>query len=95
MESSDVVGLVGELAAADIASGSLECCTRVLHDLSRVIAWAEATKITVASRLSELAVTSPAIFPEDVVATATRGLARPSDATLQTCWSDHGDALHW
>ena len=72
MESSEVVSLVKELTAVDIATGSLECCTRVLHDLTRVIAWAEATKITVASRLAELAVASPAMFPEDVVAKTTR-----------------------
>ena len=72
MKSSDVVELVEELTAVDIASGSVECCTEVLHGLTRLIAWAEATKISVAQRLTELAVASLAIFPEDVVAKATR-----------------------
>ncbi len=72
MTSSEIVALVRELTSVEVAGGDVECCTRVLHDLSRLIAWAEARKITVASRLSELAVASPAIFSEHVVATATR-----------------------
>ncbi len=72
MKSSEIVELVRELTAVDVAGTDVECCTRVLHDLSRVIAWAEATKIAVAQRLARLAVDSPAIFPEDVVAKATR-----------------------
>ncbi len=72
MNSSGIVELVSELAAVEVAGADVECCTQVLHDLSRVIAWAEATKIAVAQRLAPLAVDSPAIFPEDVVAKATR-----------------------
>jgi hypothetical protein len=72
MKSSCVVELVEQLTAVDVASGSVECCTQVLHDLSRLIAWAEATKVDVVQRLSQLAVASPAIFPEHLVATATR-----------------------
>ncbi|MEP7114677.1 MAG: DUF222 domain-containing protein, partial [Ilumatobacteraceae bacterium] len=72
MKPSEVVVLVGELTSGDVAGADVECCTGVLHGLTRLIAWAEATKITVAQRLNELAAESPAIFPEDVVAKATR-----------------------
>ena len=72
MKSSGVVELVGQLTTVDVASGDVECCTRVLEGLSRVIAWAEAGKVVVAQRLSVLAVEESTIFPEHVVATATR-----------------------
>ena len=72
MKSSGIVSLVGSLTAVDVTVGDVECCTRVLHDLTRLVAWAEAAKIEVAQRLAALAVVSPEIFPEHVVATATR-----------------------
>ncbi len=72
MKSSEVVELVRQLAATDIATADVECCTEVLHGLSRVVAWAEAGKIAVARQLAALALESPAISPEHVVATATR-----------------------
>jgi hypothetical protein len=72
MKSPEIVELVGQLAAIDVAESGVQCCTQVLHDLSRLIAWAEAGKIDVAQRLAELAVTSPEMCPEHVVATATR-----------------------
>jgi hypothetical protein len=72
MDSSAVVSLVGELTAVDVATADVECCTRVLHDLSRLIAWADATKITVAQRVAALAAASPEISPEHLVATTTR-----------------------
>ena len=72
MKSSAVVSLVRELTAVDVATADVECCTWVLRDLSRLIAWAEATKITVAQRLATLAAASPEIVPEHVVAKTTR-----------------------
>ena len=72
MKAPGIVGLVRQLTAVDVAAGDLECCTRVLHDLSRLIAWAESAKIDTAQRLAALAVVSPVIFPENVMATATR-----------------------
>ena len=72
MKSSEIIALVGQVATVDVSCGDVDCCTQVLHELSRVIAWAEARKVDVASRLAALAVESPEIFPEHVVATATR-----------------------
>jgi hypothetical protein len=60
------------LADIDVETADLDTCTEVLHDLSRLIAWAEAGKIDAAQRLTALALVSPEIFPENVVATATR-----------------------
>ena len=64
--------MVGQLSPVDVSGGDVECCTQLLHDLSRVIAWAEAGKVDVARRLAALAAQIPAVFPEQVVATATR-----------------------
>jgi hypothetical protein len=72
MVTPDVVSLVEQLTATDVSGGDLECCTRVLQGLSRLIAWAEAGKITVAQRLAALAAQSPTIFPEHVVSSVTR-----------------------
>ena len=72
MKRAEVVELVERLAATDISCADVECCTTVLHGLSRLVAWAEAGKVGVAQRLAVLAVDSPSIFPEHVVATATR-----------------------
>lgn len=71
MKSPDAISLVTRLAAVDVRVGDVECCTEVLQLLSRLIAWAEAGKVSVAERLAELATATPAIFPEHVVATAT------------------------
>ena len=72
MKSSEVAELVRQLTSVDIATADVERCTKVLHGLSRVVAWAEARKIGVARQLAALAVESPEISPEHVVATATR-----------------------
>jgi hypothetical protein len=72
MKTSGIVKVVGKLAAIDVSDADVECCTQVLHDLTQVIAWAEAGTIEVAQRLTALAVTSPVIFPEHTMATATR-----------------------
>ena len=72
MNPAEVANLVGQLSAVDVSASDVECCTRVLHDLSHVIAWAEAGKVSVASRLNGLASESPAISPEHVLADATR-----------------------
>ncbi|MBK5334076.1 MAG: DUF222 domain-containing protein [Ilumatobacteraceae bacterium] len=72
MSSADIANVVGQLSAVDVSADDVECCTRVLHDLSHLIAWAEAGKVSVASRLTGLAAASPAIFPEHVLADATR-----------------------
>ncbi|MGZ6992799.1 MAG: hypothetical protein ACXVKJ_16940, partial [Ilumatobacteraceae bacterium] len=72
MNERGPVELVRSLADVDVAGADTECCTRVLQGLSRLIAWAESNKLAVAKRLAALAAESPAIFPEHVVATATR-----------------------
>lgn len=72
MNSAEVAHLVGQLSAVDVSANDVESCTRVLHDLSHVFAWAEAGKGSVATRLTGLAVASPTILPEHVLADATR-----------------------
>ena len=98
MPSPDVVALVEHLAATDVSGGDLECCTQVLQGLSRLIAWAEAGKITVAQRLAALAAESPTIFPEHVVSSATRvSLGQATEpfkrAALIEAMPRFGDAL--
>lgn len=66
------IEIVEGLAATVIAVADVESCRRVLHDYSRIIAWAEAGKIDASRRLSQLAAEAPEIFPEQVVAEATR-----------------------
>jgi hypothetical protein len=72
MDTETAVELVRSLAEVDVAGADAECCTRVLQGLSRLISWAESRKLAVAKRLAALAAESPSIFPEHVVATATR-----------------------
>ena len=98
MESSEVAELVRQLAAIDIATADVERCTQVLHGLTRVVAWAEAGKIAVARQLAALALKSPAISPEHVVATATRvSLGQAMEpfkrATTIEALPDFGEAL--
>ncbi len=72
MEKSEVIGLVEWLAAIDVSCADVDSCAAVLQGLSRLVSWAEAGKLGVAQRLAALAVDSPSIFPEHVVASATR-----------------------
>jgi len=72
MTSPPALELTSWLSRVDIGAADAESCAEVLHGLSRLIAWAESNKIAVARRLAQLAAQSPAIFPEHVVATATR-----------------------
>ena len=72
MDTKTAVELVRSLAEIDVAGADTDSCTRVLQGLSRLICWAESNKLAVAKRLAALAAESPAIFPEHVVATATR-----------------------
>ncbi len=84
MNESEIVELVDQLATTDLSRASVDSCTEVLQGLYRVVAWAEAHKITVAQRLAALGLESPAIFPEQVVANATRVSLGQSPATIQT-----------
>ncbi len=72
MTSTTAPELVSWLAGVEIAAADAKSCAEVLQGLSRLIAWAESNKVAVAQRLAHLAAESPAIFPEHVVAEATR-----------------------
>jgi hypothetical protein len=72
MDSSTPTSLVRWLDEIDVEGADTECCTRVLQGLSQLVSWAESRKVAVAKRLAALAAESPAIFPEHVVAKATR-----------------------
>jgi hypothetical protein len=49
VERDRAIELVNQLTAIDIALADVQCCTQVLHDLSRLIAWAESHKLAVAN----------------------------------------------
>lgn len=72
MPTGDVARLVGQIADVDIDTATVESCRRVLQSLTRLIAWAESAKVAVAKRLSDLHEQSLEVFPEQVVAEATR-----------------------
>ncbi|HEX2783362.1 MAG TPA: DUF222 domain-containing protein, partial [Ilumatobacteraceae bacterium] len=72
MSTPSTAELMSWLSGVDIAVADAESCAAVLQGLSRLIAWAESHKVAAAQRLAQLAAESPAIFPEHVVAEATR-----------------------
>jgi hypothetical protein len=72
METTGPTQLLEQLAGVTIGCADTHSCKAVLQSVERLIAWAEAVKVTVAARLSELARLRPEISPEHTVADATR-----------------------
>jgi hypothetical protein len=72
MSSAPAIDLITEIVATDLEAADTESCRAVLHGLTRLIAWAEATKLAVADRLNALHAASAGVDPGQVVADATR-----------------------
>jgi Domain of unknown function (DUF222) len=67
-----VCGLVGSIAAVDLGVADADVVTAVLVDVRRVRGWLDSVEVAGARRLSELAVVSPSLFAERMVADAGR-----------------------
>jgi hypothetical protein len=67
-----VVGLVESITAVDLAAADADVVAAVLVDVRRVRGWLDSVEVAAARRLAELAVVSPSMFPERVVADAGR-----------------------
>ncbi|MGZ4773519.1 MAG: hypothetical protein ACXV3B_12640, partial [Ilumatobacteraceae bacterium] len=65
-----VCGLVESIANVDWAAVDADAVAVVLGDVRRVRGWLDSVEVAAATRLSELAETSPSLFPERVVADA-------------------------
>jgi hypothetical protein len=67
-----VVGLVDPIAAVDFGAADRAALAAVLVDVRRVRGWLDSIEVAAARRLAELATASPSMFPEQVVAEASR-----------------------
>jgi hypothetical protein len=67
-----VVGLVEKIVAANLAVADQAVVGAVLADVRRVRGWLDSVEVAAAARLVELATESPAVFPEQIVATTGR-----------------------
>ncbi|HEY0520590.1 MAG TPA: DUF222 domain-containing protein [Ilumatobacteraceae bacterium] len=64
--------LVEHLSASCLDVSTVDDCRSLLTELDGLRSWVESRSIAVAQRLNQLASETPAIFPEQVVAEATR-----------------------
>ncbi len=67
-----LVGLVQGIVAVDLAAADQAAVSAALADVRRVRGWLDSVEIAAARRLSELAIASPSMFPEQVAAQAGR-----------------------
>ncbi|MGZ6962402.1 MAG: hypothetical protein ACXVLM_22130, partial [Ilumatobacteraceae bacterium] len=67
-----VCGLVESIGNVDWVAVDADAVAVVLGDVRRVRGWLDSVEVAAAARLSELAETSPSLFPERVVADAAR-----------------------
>ena len=67
-----VVGLVESITAVDLTVADADVVAAVLVDVRRVRGWLDSVEVAAARRLAELAVVSPSMFPERVVADAAK-----------------------
>jgi len=67
-----MVDVVEAIARVDCASAEQRAVERVLSDVRRVRGWLDAVEVAASRRLTELAVTCPSMFPEQVAAGAGR-----------------------
>jgi hypothetical protein len=65
-----VCGLVGSIAAVDLGVVDGDVVAAVLGDVRRVRGWLDSVEVVGARRLAELALVSPSLFAERVVADA-------------------------
>ena len=67
-----VIVLVETIAALDWATADEQAVARALTNVRRLRGWLDSIEVAAARRLADLAVTSPAMFPERVAADAGR-----------------------
>lgn len=72
MISEPPADLAKELAAARLAMSDAAQCAALLTRLNGVRSWVESAVLAVTQRLNQLAMESPEVFPEQIVADATR-----------------------
>ncbi len=72
MNSEQFDELVGEVADASLTVSSSGQCGDLLARLNHLRSWVESRTLAVTQRLNELADRTPGIFPEQIVADATR-----------------------
>ena len=68
----ECVELVKEVEAERLSMSDAEQCASLLARLNSLRSWVESCVVAVTQRLNELAQVSPGIFPEQIVADATR-----------------------
>ena len=98
MHSDQYSELVFDLALERLTVSGSAHCTALLTRLNRLRSWVEAQSIAVAQRLDHLATETPGIFPEQMVADATRvSLAKATEpfqrAKAVELLPQFGDAL--
>ena len=72
MDPEQCVELVKQAATAQLSVSDSAQCAVLLGQLNRLRSWVESRSLAVTARLNELAVEAPGIFPEQMVADATR-----------------------
>jgi|GEM_PF-6031956 len=72
MNPDDYAELVTRVAAGQLSVSDSTQCASLLGQLNRLRSWVESSSLAVTARLNDLAVATPGIFPEQMVADATR-----------------------
>ena len=72
MNSDEYAELVDQLTAGRLAVSDTAHCASLLGQLNGLRSWVESRTLAVTRRLNELADETPGIFPEQIVADATR-----------------------
>jgi hypothetical protein len=72
MNSEQYAELVNLVANRNVAVSDVKHCAALLTQLNGLRSWVESRSLAVTRRLNELAEQSPGIFPEQIVANATR-----------------------
>ena len=72
MDPEQIAELATQVTAAQLSVSDSTQCAALLGQLNRVRSWVESRSLAVTARLNELAVEEPGIFPEQMVADATR-----------------------
>ena len=72
MNSEQYAELATQVTTAQLSVSDSTQCTALLGQLNRLRSWVESRSLAVTARLNDLAVETPGIFPEQMVADATR-----------------------
>src|SRR4029077_18001853 len=72
MNSEQYAELVDLVGSDKLAVSDAKDCGSLMKRLNRLRSWVESRSLAVTQRLNELAIESPGIFPEQIVADATR-----------------------